>query len=586
MGDKIFDNGRENFEVNLSGPNPYSLYLEHRANRDSNVHHKPKKKKKRYKEGAYDDYYDDSMTLDDFRLYVDFNHSSEREGNNIPDCMLLNVHSDPGFVFGLKREYGADTYVGMRQDEDRNIFVEGGSGSGKSVGIAKPTIAMWQAAFVATDIKGELSTYYAELFEKGDAKRPFIVFDPMDTDGIGYDPFWWLEEAGDVNLTSNIWQIVLAIISLPLHDSQPFWTETEQGILAASLRYYFKLGLSFSETILEVMTSTITQLVNKLMNKGDEITKMYLGELTEMKPEVRANFDRGLRNKLMLLATDPFIQNAFRGSREGAKCFNWSHLDECNIFIKIPGERIEQWGGAINLMLTQLIRHLERRPEMRSPEGANNIQTLLLWDEFARFGKLEMIASAMATLRSKSVNFCLIVQSIAQLDKHYGEDERRDILDNCQYQVILRSNDAETSRLHSDSIGTAKTTNKSMSVNLNDFEEITGRSLQISEVREPRVFSHELRCLHDVILLHPWSNGFCRLEKIRYEDNFPALPVLSSPAKRKSFVMERTSPEPKLLPVTLMPVQPGMVFDCQPVIAKRIKPDTTRQHEKGGVYRC
>ena len=52
--------------------------------------------------------------------------------------------------------------------------------------------------------------------------------------------------------------------------------------------------------------------------------------------ETRACFDRGLRNKLMVFAADPYIGHAFRGQREGANCFTWDDLDDCNIFLRIP----------------------------------------------------------------------------------------------------------------------------------------------------------------------------------------------------------------------------------------------------------
>ena len=105
-------------------------------------------------------------------------------------------------------------------------------------------------------------------------------------------------------------------------------------------------------------------------------------------------------------------------------------------------------------MYIQLIRHLERRPEKYSAGGASNRQTLLLMDEFARFGKLPMITAAMATLRSKNVNICLMVQSVAQLDKIYGEHDRRIIFDNCQFQAILRANDADTQKYLCELVGT------------------------------------------------------------------------------------------------------------------------------------
>ena len=76
-------------------------------------------------------------------------------------------------------------------------------------------------------------------------------------------------------------------------------------------------------------------------------------------------------------------------------------------------------------MYTQLIRYLERRPDKYSPEGADNIQALLLMDEFARFGKLPLIADAVSTLRNRNVNICIVIQSLAQLDKIYGRDDRK-----------------------------------------------------------------------------------------------------------------------------------------------------------------
>lgn len=71
-----------------------------------------------------------------------------------------------------------------------------------------------------------------------------------------------------------------------------------------------------------------------------------------------AGIDRGLRNKLTLFANDLYISHAFRGEREGAVCFTWKDLDKYNVFLRIPGDKIEQWSGAVNLMYTQLIRHL------------------------------------------------------------------------------------------------------------------------------------------------------------------------------------------------------------------------------------
>lgn len=369
----------------------------------------------------------------------------------------------------------------------------------------------WRQAICATDIKGELSKQYEDLYWKGIAARPYIIFDPTQVDSLSYDPFWWLLQDDKNNLINNIWEIAFAMLPTIPDNEQPFWIESERAIFAAALLHYFNLGLSFSQSICKLAEQTVSSLCDEL--EGDEDTKvrMILGEAGSLKLEALASIDRGLRNKLMLLACDEHIGHVFRGVREGAECFTWDDLDTYNIFLRIPVDRIEQWGGAINLMYTQLIRYLERRPERHSEQGRHNTQTLLLLDEFARFGKLEMITAALSTLRSKSVNICLMLQSIAQLDRIYGEQERRIIFDNCQYQVILRANDAETQKYLSELIGTQICRQHSVSEHLNEYLESIGYSTQIGETQDWIIRPHELSTLNDVLVLTPL--GYYRLKK-------------------------------------------------------------------------
>ena len=451
----------------------------------------------------------------------------ELDGNSIPNEMFLSLREQSGFFLGLSSEMDCRDFVGIPIGMEGNVMVVGGNGSGKSAGIAKPTLRTWQGAICVTDIKGELSDFYAELYHHGLVNRPYIIFDPMQIDGPSYDPFWLLAHDSADNLVNNVKEIAAAIAPVLPDDKQPFWAETEQGVLAAALLYYIKIGLNFSETVCAILSSSMTGLCEKLVQNGDVCVKMLLGEAADMKPETLANFDRGLRNKIMLFATDPYISHAFRGQREGATVFTWDDLNRYNIFLRIPADKIEQWGGAINLMYTQLIRHLERRPEMYIPEGEGNIQTLLLMDEFARFGKREMITSAISTLRSKNVNICLMVQSVAQLDKIYGEYDRRIIFDNCQFLEILRANDADTQRYLCELIGTHIRTQRSVSELMDEDEDTTGYSRQISETRDWIIQPHELATLQDALLLTPY--GFYRAVKFRLYDEQMKSMLLAEP---------------------------------------------------------
>lgn len=117
----------------------------------------------------------------------------------------------------------------------------------------------------------------------------------------------------------------------------------------------------------------------------------------------------------------------------------------------------------------------------------------------------------MSTLRSKKVNICLFVQSIAQLDKFYGSEDRRIIFDNCQYQAILRANDPETQECLSKLIGTTIQRQHGISKQLDRDMSKSGFGLQISETRDWVIHPHELAALHDVLLLTP--SGFFEVEK-------------------------------------------------------------------------
>lgn len=468
---------------------------------------------KKYNCWLGDDSYDASLVKSPPADYAYLRQSQNFDDMDVPREMLLTIRGSPGFFLGLPGKPGGGNYIGIPQDTEGNIVVIGGNGSGKSAGIAKPTLRTWQGAICVTDIKGELFNFYAELYHHGLVNRPYIIFDPMQIEGPSYDPFWLLAHDSADNLFNNVKEIAIAIAPVLPDDIQPFWAETEQGVLTAALLHFFKCGLSFSETMCKIASSTMSKLCEELLESQDIHVRMALGEIGSLKPETRACFDRGLRNKLMVFAADPYINHAFRGQREGANCFTWDDLDCCNIFLRIPADKVEQWGGAINLMYTQLIRHLERRPEMHSPEGAHNVQTLLLMDEFARFGKLEMITSAMSTLRSKNVNICLMIQSIAQLDRIYGEYDRRIIFDNCQFKAILRASDAETQKHLCELIGTHMSVQRSASEHLDEDSDTTGYSRQLSEIRDWVVQPHELATLDDMLLLSP--HGFCRAKKFR-----------------------------------------------------------------------
>ena len=161
----------------------------------------------------------------------------------------------------------------------------------------------------------------------------------------------------------------------------------------------------------------------------------------------------------------------------------------------------------IRLMLTQLIRTLERRPDMQSPQGRKTNPILVLLDEFPLLGTMDVITNALTTLRSKKVTFCLMVQSIAQMDVVYGQDIRKIIVDNCQYKAMLNITEPDSQEYFSRLIGTVPIGRRSISHNYDPTTEHSswGGERQIQEFREPLILPHEFATNKDILLHTPYG---------------------------------------------------------------------------------
>ncbi len=77
---------------------------------------------------------------------------------------------------------------------------------------------------------------------------------------------------------------------------------------------------------------------------------------------------------------------------------------------------------------------------------------LFCLDEFASFGKLQ-ITEALRKLRKRHIRIMVLTQSLADLDMIYGKDERKAMLGNFKFTVLLGCKDTETQEYFSKMIG-------------------------------------------------------------------------------------------------------------------------------------
>ena len=458
-----------------------------------------------------------NKTLEEIFRGIDPPSEGGLVSGKIPKELQLK-RAESGMCFGKRSKKFPSHYVGVSQAADSNCIVIGGAGSNKTVGIAKTTLQTWKGAMVVTDIKGELSDYYKELYLNGLVDRPPLVFNPTDMESISYDPYEFIAADGEENIGANIRSIANSIIPHDPNVPDPFWDDRERAILEAGLLYGYRIGMSFSESMCWIANCTVFELCEEMLhgNPSDPTIRMLLGNIWELKSETTASFDCGLRNKVLPFVTDLRVSNAFDGKRENKTYFTWDDLRKYNIFLKVPIEYVDLCKPIVNLLISQLLRYLQRQPEKYSDRGSYP-DLLLLLDEFSSFDHIRGIADGVATLRSKRVHFCFLIQSIAQLDKVYGEYDRRIIFDNCKHKIILQACDPETQHFLADMIGTELHIQRSSGKQYNEFLELRGYTQGKSSTREYAVQPHKLANLDTkCILISPY--GVNELEKIRYFD--------------------------------------------------------------------
>lgn len=135
----------------------------------------------------------------------------------------------------------------------------------------------------------------------------------------------------------------------------------------------------------------------------------------------------------------------------------------------------------------------------------------MLLDEFpALTYSYKMINSNLSTLRSKAIICMIIQQNMAQLEYRYQPTGARSIIGNCNYQIILGSNDINSSKVFSDTFGTHKVliVGKSES---SSTHKTNSRSIQ--QAREPIFFPEDFGDLDKEMVIY-FKGKHCRCRKL------------------------------------------------------------------------
>jgi type IV secretion system protein VirD4 len=188
-----------------------------------------------------------------------------------------------------------------------------------------------------------------------------------------------------------------------------------------------------------------------------------------------------------------------------------NHGRPVSLYVVVPLAHKDSLRPLIRLMLSQILHRLTERLEYRDGRAITGYRhrLLLMIDEFATLGRLDMFADSLSLIAGYGIKACLIAQDLSQIPAAYEHDEA--ITSNSHTRVAFAPNRIETARLLSQMAGeaTVRHTHRTFSS--------SGASLSEPEVARPLITPDEATRLgSNEALIFTSGHPAIRATKIRY----------------------------------------------------------------------
>lgn len=381
-------------------------------------------------------------------------------------------------------------------DEHAMVAAFGGTGVGKTSALITPSLRAWSRnskAFVI-DVSGDI--------EKNVPDPDKLIFSPHDESTMPYSVFAAVDTAGDAAERQELLQAISYALIPSVSDEKSgesaYFINSARDMLQACLIAYYGIGLDFIKICQIVAGLSFAKLLEDLNASGNDVARRLVAGFNDMNPLTVGGVKQQLDSAIMLFATNPKLEKCIR--RGG---ISPQTLETNSVYIVIQDTKLELYAPLLRLISVQTLSYLAGRENGASPH------ILVCLDEFASLGKIDIIP-ALRKLRKKSARVLICTQSLADLDLVYGAAERRAMMENFGYKVVLSASDRDSQNYFSDLAGERSVEKVTTTTNLaGDVSESV--TLQRERIIDPEAFAQ----LDDsLILFHP--RGVMKLKKNSY----------------------------------------------------------------------
>lgn len=400
----------------------------------------------------------------------------------------------------------------LSSSEIPHSLIAAPTGSGKGVGVVIPTLLTYPGSTIVLDLKGENFEKTARA-RRANGDRIFR-FSPYADHGRThrFNPLDDVARAPARRRFSEARRLAASLIVAK--------SKSAEGFLEGAREIFASAAIA----AIEHDTPTIGALYDLLSRSGDAQDIFDRLAASTQSAEARSVFQRMAATDTRVLSSylsvlsdgglslwaDPAVRDA-----TAASDFSIHDLrrDPASIYLVVAPNDLVPLAPLVRLIFQQTIAVIQRT----EPTSSEPFPILFLLDEFASLGRMEILSSAITTLRSYGGRVMIVVQSLAALRDHYGQDGAANLLANCRLQLFMAPADADTPEYISRAIGDYTRKARSTSWTIGRME---GRNVQEREEGVRLIRPEELRQLdgdHLVVLL---QNSYpARLRKIRYYED-------------------------------------------------------------------
>lgn len=347
---------------------------------------------------------------------------------------------------------------------NNNLLVLGPSGAGKTRHVLKPNLLEMGSSFLVLDTKGLLHREVGPLLARHGYDVQCVNFANLespdagggrDRDAVGYNPLAHIRRdagAGRVN-QQDVISVAKAMCPISMGDD-PFWEQAAANYLTCLIAYVLEelpaseqhLG-SVARLVEEMDTGGTVRLMRELELTNPQSYALAVWrriDKTRTADKTHASIMAIIAERLMCLAFDGAV-DLYTMSRQ-ADFARMGH-ERVALFVTVS-DVDHSLAPLTNLFVTQALQGLLREAD-RCSEGRLPMPVRLMLDDFSNL-TIPGFTEAIAVLRSREIWCTMLLQTVSQLVWRYGEAGAATIMGNCDAQLVLAFQDAETAARYAD----------------------------------------------------------------------------------------------------------------------------------------